>query len=363
MKPVWLIASIVLTCLASTSGADAADFEQRAAMAPGGDLEVSNVAGSVEIRGWSRKEIQVVAELASDNDHVEFEIRDNSAFVGVRSERDRGKGNHWHRNQHKDVDFVIHVPRATRIAVNTVSADIDVRELSSDQRLESVSGDVTIELNGQEASIRTVSGDVMVNGDGTVERLKVNTVSGDMKLNGVGGELRIESVSGDLDVTGETFRRLLGKTVNGDLDFRGELSKGGEIDFGAINGDVDILLPDLYDIEFNLETFNGDIDKIFGYNSSRKSRYAPGRILRLTEGDGDSRIRIDTLNGDISIKASNSGGREPRVKHIPGRYDDVSDNGDWGHATGHIHDHLSEFRMNAYDREVKQWSDRDVGDD
>lgn len=348
MKPLWLIASIVLVSLASTSGAEAADFEQRAPMSPGGDLEVSNVSGSVEIRGWNRSEIQVVADVKSVNDRIEFEIRDGSAFVGVRSERDKKRSDHWHRDQHKDVDFVINVPRSTRVSVNTVSADIDVRDVTGDQRLESVSGDIDLEFKGTEASVRTVSGDVVIAGNGSVERLKVATVSGDVELSGVGGELRMESVSGDLSVSGKKFRRLLGKTVNGDLDFRGELDKGGEIDFGAINGDVDIVLRTLFDIEFTLETFNGTIDEIFGYRASRKSRYAPGRMLRLTEGDGASRIRIDTLNGDISISAEKDGGREPRIKHIPGRYDDVSydDGGHRGYGYNHpVHN----FHIRVYD--------------
>ena len=324
MKPFWLIASMVVVCLASATRAGAERFEERAALSPGSSLEVSNVSGSVEIRGWDKNTIEVIADIESSKDRLEFDVRNDTAFVGVRSERDDDASKRRHRGQDKEVDFVISVPRSTRIAVNTVSADIDVRGTTSDQRLESVSGDVTMELKGTEAAVRTVSGDIEITGDDTVERMKINTVSGDAELRGVGGELRMESVSGDLDITARQIRRLLGKTVNGDFDFRGKLERGGDIDFGAINGDIDIELPSLSDIEFDLESFNGDIRAIFGYKASRKSRYAPGRILRLTEGDGSSRIRIETLNGDISIRATSEDAREPRIKHTPGRYDELS---------------------------------------
>ena len=181
----------------------------------------------------------------------------------------------------------------------------------------------------------------------------------------------MESVSGDLDVTARQFRRLLGKTVNGDLDFRGELEKGGDIDFGAINGDIDIVLPTLSDIEFDLESFNGTIDEIFGYKPSRKSRYAPGRTLRLTEGNGSSRIRIETLNGDISIRASSQDGREPRIRHTPGRYDEVSgsDHKDYDLAH-HGHDDDMDFEemdlaVEDFEKAMEELSrdlDKELGD-
>lgn len=324
MKSFWLIALIVVVSLVSATRAEAERFEERAALSPGSHLEVSNVSGSVEIRGWDKKEIEVIADIESTKDRLEFEIRDDTAFVGIRSDRDDDGAKRRHRGQHEEVDFVISVPRSTRVTVNTVSADIDVLGTTSDQRLESVSGDVTMELKGTEAAVRTVSGDIDVTGDDNVERMKINTVSGDAELRGVGGELRVESVSGDLDVTARKIGRLLGKTVNGDFELRGKLEKGGEIDLGAINGDIDIELTSLSDIEFDLESFNGDIRSIFGYEASRKSRYAPGRILRLTEGDGNSRIRIETLNGDIRIRATGKDTREPRIRHTPGRYDEVS---------------------------------------
>jgi hypothetical protein len=33
----------------------------------------------------------------------------------------------------------------------------------------------------------------------------------------------------------------------------------------------------------------------------RTSKYAPGRELRFTEGDGDARVSIKTLNGSLRL--------------------------------------------------------------
>ena len=53
--------------------------------------------------------------------------------------------------------------------------------------------------------------------------------------------------------------------------------------------------------EFDVSSFNGDIRNCFGPAPVRTSEYAPGRELRFREGAGTGRVRIKTLNGDISV--------------------------------------------------------------
>ena len=46
---------------------------------------------------------------------------------------------------------------------------------------------------------------------------------------------------------------------------------------------------------------NGDIDNCFGGKPERTSKYTPGWELSFTEGDGDGRVEMSTMNGDLSI--------------------------------------------------------------
>jgi hypothetical protein len=55
------------------------------------------------------------------------------------------------------------------------------------------------------------------------------------------------------------------------------------------------------DAEFDISTFNGDIDNCFGPKPHRTSEYGPGNSLRFKEGNGDGRIRIKALNGTVEI--------------------------------------------------------------
>ena len=69
----------------------------------------------------------------------------------------------------------------------------------------------------------------------------------------------------------------------------------------SINGDATLVFDGSVNADIEIETFNGDIDNCFGPEARRTSKYAPGRELSFTEGDGNGVIRIKTLNGDITL--------------------------------------------------------------
>lgn len=313
MKSFALVALIVLTCLVSTARAET--FEQRLEFKPGGNIEIENVAGSIDVRGWNRNQVEVVIELSSRKDVVDFEVDGDTAYVAVRKDHDRHERKR-HHGQYGKADMVIRVPRDTRVAVHAVSANVTVLGVSGRQRLESVSGDIISELDAAEGGFRSVSGDIEVRATGRKpERVTAATVSGDIVLTKVAGEIRVNTVSGDIEIDAEKFQRLDGESVSGDLRVSGDLQSGGRVSFESVNGDLVLEVASLYDTEFDLESFNGSISPIFEHRAERTSRYAPGRELRLTEGSGATEIRIETLNGDIEIRGKKSG-RSPRINVI-----------------------------------------------
>ncbi len=90
-------------------------------------------------------------------------------------------------------------------------------------------------------------------------------------------------------------------TVNGEIDFQGEMRLGGKLTAESVNGDVDIQFGGDVNARFDIETFNGEITNCFGPQAQRTSKYAPGYELSFTEGEGEGRVTISTLNGDIDI--------------------------------------------------------------
>jgi len=62
-----------------------------------------------------------------------------------------------------------------------------------------------------------------------------------------------------------------------------------------------IKIEDIVAAEFDLSSSNGEIRNCFGAKATRPDEYLPGTELRFTQGAGTGRVRIKTMNGDISV--------------------------------------------------------------
>lgn len=260
---------------------------------PGGRITVANTAGSVELSGWSRNEVEVTADLGQGVEELIVERDEDEIFIKVDAPK--------HNARHIDSDLIIRVPENSVVDIGVVSADIDVSGVLGEQSLHSVSGDISTDLDGADAEVDTVSGDVSLSGKGKPIDTEVSSVSGDIEADGLSGSIDATSVSGDVSIVGGSYERALGNTVNGSIDFKAELAEDARLDFETINGRVDVHLVGEVSARFNIESFNGPIRSCFGPNAERSNRYGPGRELQFTEGSGSSRVTIQTLNGGIRL--------------------------------------------------------------
>ncbi len=268
------------------------DVQRTIDASPDGNVFISNVDGSVEVSGWSRNEVDVVADLGRGVEELIVERDGDDVTVKVKVP------NNSSRNVSSDL--LIRVPEMSALDVGVVSADVEIDDVFGEQRLNSVSGDVTTEAYGADVEIESVSGDIELAGDDQQMFTQLGSVSGDIDAFRLAGAIEASSVSGDL-VIGGSFERVKADTVNGDLGFRAELVDGGKIDVETINGDVDIHFVNEISARFDIETFNGSIRNCFGPRPERSSRYAPGRELKFTEGAGSSRVTVRTLNGGLTL--------------------------------------------------------------
>lgn len=256
-------------------------------------VSISNVAGSVEVFGWSRNEVEVDADLGSGVEDLIVERDGSDIVIRVKVPRENAR--------HVSSDLVVRLPERSSVEIGVVSADVEVRDVFGEQSLHAVSGDISAEAYEADLSAETVSGDIEIAGDGGTAVTQLGTVSGDIDALRLSGELAANTVSGDLAIAEGRFERVQAKTVNGDFVFRGALDEGARFDAESINGHIDVRLDGNVSARIDIETFNGSIRNCFGPDPKRTSRYAPGRELKFTEGDGDARITLQTLNGRVTI--------------------------------------------------------------
>jgi len=286
-----LLSTILISLFAAT--AFAVDVDRTIDAADDGHVEVSNVSGEITIEGWNQSKVEVTGTIGRDVKELIVERDGDDVSIKVKLPRGSSSAS--------DADLHIRVPEGSSINVGTVSADIDVTGVNGEQSLHTVSGNVTTESRGDDVSAESVSGDVDVSGDGSDSEVEANTVSGDVTIKRVAGEVVGESVSGSVEVQGGSFDRADLNTVNGEVNFQGELREDGRLSIETVNGSADVEFVGDVSARINIETFNGGIRNCFGPKAERTSKYAPGWELDFTEGDGDGRVDISTMNGRVEL--------------------------------------------------------------
>lgn len=286
------LTAIVLSALLAMPVA-AEEVDRTLDAASDGHVKVSNISGSISVNGWSRNEVEVTGVLGRNVEELIFERDGDRISIKVKVPRNSGRG--------IESDLSIQVPENSSIDVGTVSADIEVEDVRGELKLNTVSGDIDTEGGESDISAGSVSGDVEISGQRKDAETRANTVSGDVTLFRVSGTVAGESVSGDVIVDEGAFDRVGLNTVNGEILFHAELRNGGKLKAETVNGSVDLEFTDGVSGRFDVDTFNGDIDNCFGPKPERTSKYTPGWEWSHEDSDGDARVTVSTLNGDVTI--------------------------------------------------------------
>jgi DUF4097 and DUF4098 domain-containing protein YvlB len=288
------VAVTVAVALLLAQAARAEEIDKSAQADPRGEVVIGNVAGEVRVTGWDRNEVHVKADLSEGVERLDFKT--SGARTTIEVVLPRG------RSYQGSTDLVVQVPRNSSLVINTVSADQTIKDVRGTQRLQAVSGMIQTELWNEDMELKNVSGDVTVNGHNGKGVLRATSVSGGMRLEDIGPEMELNTVTGDMRVRVSELSKARIRTTNGDLELRAaKLTDDVRIDAEGINGDLRFKLPRELDTEFDISTFNGEIDNCFGPKPHRTSEYGPGNALRFKEGNGDGRVRIKALNGTVEI--------------------------------------------------------------
>lgn len=242
--PFLLMAIAVLGALVAPAFAAENAFEATYPLSPGGNFLLTNVNGSVEVRGWDRNEVYVRAVKHSrggstDVSRVKVEVNAAPGSVAVVTR--------YPETESVDVtvEYSIRVPSRLRLTnIQTVNGDIRVRDLETGGELRTVNGDLEM-LNGAgRVGARTTNGNVRLElahlGEGS-EPIRVETVNGSVALEvpaSVGAEVHAQSLNGDF----QSDLPLEVETSTGRAEVRARLGAGGApLVLRTVNGGIRIL--------------------------------------------------------------------------------------------------------------------------
>lgn len=248
-------------------------FEQSYPLNADGRVSVSNINGSIRIESWDRPEVKLEAvKIADSREHLaEFSVKINSQsdYLDVETEYEKQNNRQYGRNYKTEVQYRLTVPRTAVLdEIETVNGEINISNTTNITKASAVNGKV-----------------VAVNLQGTA---KLSTVNG---------------------------------TVVADFD---RLQTASKISLDTVNGTVNLTIPSDADATVKADTVNGNISNEFGL-PVRKGKYV-GRDLYGRIGSGDVQIKLNSVNGGLSVKRKNDGKNlNPATNLLPAKDNDEND--------------------------------------
>jgi len=252
-------------------------FEQTYPLSGNGRVSVSNINGSITIETWDAEQVKIEVVKTADTkerlNDAEVKIESDRDSFEVRTEYGKLKNRDgWNRTTKLVVDYRLTVPR------NAVLDEIE-----------------------------TVNGSINVTDAYNVTKAKA--VNGQVRGTGLRGTAELSTVNGQ---------------VIADFD---QIDGTGTIELNTVNGQVNLTLPSDVNATVKADTVNGKIANEFGL-PVRKGKYI-GRDLYGRIGSGQTNIKLNSINGELSIKRK-ADGRTPNpvVDLLPQKPQDDPENAD-----------------------------------
>jgi len=217
-----------------------------------GEVRIENINGSINVIGWDRDEVSVVAIKKGKNqdivDGIQIIIDSDEGSFSLETKLPKEKKWFWFFGDTQgNVSYEIKVP---------VGAFL--------RNVSSVNGAVRIE--------------------GIEGKVKASTVNGSLKALGLKGDVTLSTVNGSVAAT------------------YNEVPLANSISMEVVNGSVKLELPRDTNAHFKANTVNGGINSGFGLKVEK--HFPIGASINAQLGEGGTDIKLSSVNGRISIKKS-----------------------------------------------------------
>jgi hypothetical protein len=231
------------------------DFHYSYALQPGGQLDLSNTNGSVEITGWDRNSLDISGtKYGPDSDRLkDVKVNVSASGKDATITTDIPKGD-WHGSY--GVRYRIRVPRNIALhQIATTNGAVTAEDLSGGGHIRSTNGKLALTYLVGDYRAETTNGAIEIENCSGLQ--KAETTNGGVRGHLKEGAIEANSTNGALDVTVDRPREnkpIRMTTTNGSLTLALAEFHGNTVRAGTTHGSVTLRLPDNTNARLRAET-------------------------------------------------------------------------------------------------------------
>ena len=242
-------------------------------------ITVRNASGRIQVKAWSKNEVQVVWTNTSGKNAVDTEQAGNRIEVLTRATDENMAP------EELKIDFEITVPVESELSVRTNSGNVTV---------DSVHGDMTFDTVGANLQLSDVDGYMVI-----------KTIDGSLVCTRCSGKLEANSISGNVQILQPALDSVRVQTSSGNIMFDGSFLSRGIYIMKNFSGTIEVHFSPNDSFDLNATSLKGDVINQASFKpDTHGSTYAPskwGHSLFGTMNDGHAKVELSSFSGIIKI--------------------------------------------------------------
>jgi DUF4097 and DUF4098 domain-containing protein YvlB len=291
MKPTTMMRVGVLLLLPAvwSTGANAqTKVNEKRPAAADGVIGIDVLSGSVDVKGWANKELQVTGSVTPAD--AQLKISGDPRNLQVTLVPEQGK--------QVSANLEVYVPAGCTVRIKGVKTSIRASGVTGTVEAESVEGDI-VASDTAAVELQTVTGKIDLSGSGRSGR--VHAVNGSISVKGGAGEINASSVGGPIVVSGDKFSHVRLSTVDGQAEFEGQLGAAATLSAQSVSGTIKLTLAGATGADVAVTTMSGKVENGLGDAGASHSSHGPRQALAFSTGGGGAKVSVQTLSGTIVL--------------------------------------------------------------
>lgn len=257
---------------------------------PNPDISLTNLTGTVIVRGWTEPRVHAVCQMASPRIEIDTtSIPDTGQVEKLELATHLLDPNLQGSNA--KVDYTLDVPVGSSIEIRNPQGVVRIERLNGDTWVASVGGDIFVSDASGHVIARSVGG-----------RIDIVRSSGYIEVSSVTGGLRFDS---------PTSSRIHARTTSGQIIYEGNLVPAAEYVMETYSGDIDFMCPRSSSFELDARSVHGKV--IHQLKVNRKPHHHSvsyyGNALYGTHNEGAATLELTSYRGNIYLRSEPADGR------------------------------------------------------